>query len=71
MNFYYAITNLQGELWFILKSPTKEHVPAETTAIDRACGYCGDGIRNYTVNKEISQAEFETYQAFGIKEIKL
>ena len=70
MNFYYTIINfIDDELWFIMKSPTTEHVLEETRAIDKACG-CGYGTRNYMID-EITQAEFETYQAFGIKEIKL
>jgi len=72
MNFYYAITNLQGELWFIFKSPTEENVPEEIIAIDKACnpGMKIPGMKDYDIN-EITQVEFETYQAFGIDEIKL
>ena len=70
MNFYYTITKFyDDELLFIMKSPTTDHVPEETQAIDKACD-CGNGMRNYNIN-EITQAEFETYQAFEIGEIKL
>lgn len=70
MNFYYTITQFSDdELVFIMKSPTSKHVPEETQAIDKACG-CGYGTRNYMID-EITQVEFETYQAFEIGEIKL
>ena len=69
MNFYYAITNFfDDELMFIMKSSTKAYVPEETRAIDKICS-CGNGPRSYTID-QITQAEFETYQAFGIDEIK-
>ena len=52
-----------------MESPTTDHVPAETRAIDRACD-CPPGMKNYGVD-EITQVDFETYQAFGIDEIEL
>ncbi len=69
MNYYYKITTLQRELWFIMESHTTDHVPAETRAIDRACD-CPPGMKNYGVD-EITQVDFETYQAFGIEEIEV
>jgi len=52
------------ELLAILKSRSRFHVPTEDLAIQ-------DQVKMPFNHAQISQAEFETYQAFGIKEIKL
>ena len=52
------------ELLAILESRSRFHVPSESLRIR-------DQVKVPFNHVQISQAEFETYQAFGIKEIKL
>ncbi len=52
------------ELLAILKSRSQFYVPEENLAIQ-------DQVKMPFNHAQISQAEYETYQAFGIKEIKL
>ncbi len=64
--WYYSITNWAGdEALAIMKSETEKYVPEEIAIINDKLDH-GAWLLN-----PISQAEFETYQAFGIREIKL
>ena len=47
-----------------MRSETEDYIPEEIHAINEQLG------DNWNI-RPITQAEFETYQAFGIKEIKM
>lgn len=63
---YYKIVGWYscGELRAIMRSETEDYIPEEIHAINEQLG------GNWNI-RPITQAEFETYQVFGIKEIKL
>ena len=64
--YWYLVVDSKDELLAIMKSRTSSYVPSEDNIISAELG---DALW-YLI--QTTQAEFETYQAFGgIKEIKL
>ena len=63
--YWFGIVHCETqELLAILKSRSRFYVTTEDFAIH-------DQVKVPFSHMQISQAEFETYQAFGIREIKL
>ena len=62
--WYLVLDHPKDELVAIMKSRTSSHVPSEDRTIDAELG------DDWWYLIQITQAEFETYQAFGIKEIR-
>lgn len=63
--WYLVLDHPKDELVAIMKSRTSSHVPSEDNTINAELGE----VLWYLI--QTTQAEFETYRAFGIKEIKL
>jgi hypothetical protein len=63
--WYLVMGHPKDELVAIMKSRTSSHVPLEDNTINAELGE----VLWYLI--QTTQAEFETYRAFGIKEIKL
>ena len=63
--WYLVVDHPKDELLAIMKSRTSSHVLSEDNTINAELG----DPSWYLI--QTTQAEFETYQTFGIKEIKL
>lgn len=67
---YWSIEcNRSNEMLGIIASPLEEEdwgFQAEVAAVSEGLDY-----DNWRWGRQLSKAEFETYQAFGIKEIKM
>ena len=63
--WYLVLDHHKDDLLVIMKSRTSVYVPSEDAAIDAELG----DVSWYLV--QTTKTEYETYQAFGITEIKL